>query len=88
MYVIKKVQLWEKTSLEEHYTAIDREKLADTISKNCTDLPNVQDVATLVTDQQVLIIYETDTKESKSNSRPSKENSYVYGSKILPCVRK
>ena len=62
MYVIKKVQLWEKTSPEEHYTAIDREKLADTISKNCTDLPNVQDVATLVTDQQVLIVYETDTK--------------------------
>lgn len=48
---------------KEHYTAIDREKLADTISKNCTDLPNVQDVATLVTDQQVLIIYETNTKD-------------------------
>lgn len=48
---------------KEHYSSIDREKLADTISKNCTDLPNVQDVATLVTDQQVLIIYETDTKD-------------------------
>jgi hypothetical protein len=46
----------------EHYTAIDREKLADMISKTCTDLPNVQDVATLVTDQQVLIIYDTESK--------------------------
>jgi len=48
---------------DDHYTAIDREKLADTISKYCTDLPNVQDAATLVTDQQALIIYDTDTKD-------------------------
>jgi hypothetical protein len=46
-----------------HYTAIDREKLADTISKICTDLPNVQDAATLVTDEEVLVIYDSDTKD-------------------------
>jgi len=47
----------------DHYSAIDREKVADIISKYCTDLPNVQDVATLVTDEEVLIIYDTDTKD-------------------------
>ncbi|WP_071393667.1 YhcN/YlaJ family sporulation lipoprotein [Bacillus tuaregi] len=47
---------------DNHYTALDREKVADTISKYCTDLPNVQDAATLVTDEEVLIIYATDTK--------------------------
>ncbi|WP_338449294.1 YhcN/YlaJ family sporulation lipoprotein [Niallia oryzisoli] len=48
---------------DNHYTDIDREKVADTISKYCTDLPNVQDAATLVTDEEVLIIYDSDTKD-------------------------
>ncbi|KAA9019973.1 YhcN/YlaJ family sporulation lipoprotein [Niallia endozanthoxylica] len=48
---------------DNHYTEIDREKVADTISKYCTDLPNVQDTATLVTDEEVLILYATDTKD-------------------------
>ena len=46
-----------------HYAAIDREQLADIISKFCLDLPNVQDAATLVTDEEVLIIYDTDSKD-------------------------
>lgn len=46
-----------------HYEALDREKLANTISKLSTDLPNVNDVATLVTDEEVLVIYDTDTKD-------------------------
>lgn len=47
----------------DHYLAIDREKLADSISKLSTDLPNVNDVATLVTDEEVLIAYNTDSKD-------------------------
>lgn len=42
---------------------IDREKLADTISKACTNLPNVEDAATLVTDEEVLVIYDADTDD-------------------------
>jgi hypothetical protein len=45
------------------YVAVDREKLADSISKVSTDLPNVHDVATLVTDEEVLIAYATDSKD-------------------------
>jgi hypothetical protein len=54
--------LGEPTS-NEHYAAIDREKVADIISKYCTDIPNVNDAATLVTDEEVLIVYDTNTKD-------------------------
>jgi hypothetical protein len=46
----------------DHYAAIDREQLADIIGKYCTDVPNVDDVSTLVTDEEVLIVYATDSK--------------------------
>ena len=46
----------------EHYSALDREQVANIISQLSTDIPNVNDVATLVTDQEVLIAYSTDTK--------------------------
>lgn len=46
-----------------HYVALDREKLADAISKLCTDIPNVNDVSTLVADEEVLVIYDADTKD-------------------------
>nr|WP_027410069.1 YhcN/YlaJ family sporulation lipoprotein [Anoxybacillus tepidamans] len=41
---------------------LNRERVADLISKLCVRLPNVNDVATLVTDEEVLIAYDTDTK--------------------------
>lgn len=41
---------------------LNRERVADLISKLCIQLPNVNDVATLVTDEEVLIAYDTDTK--------------------------
>ncbi|WP_071460578.1 YhcN/YlaJ family sporulation lipoprotein [Bacillus massilinigeriensis] len=44
-------------------TAIDREKTADTISKFCLQTPDVDDVSTLVTDEEVLIVYKTDSKD-------------------------
>lgn len=46
----------------DHYTAVNREQLANIISKYSTNIPNVHDVATLVTDQEVLIAYRTDAK--------------------------
>jgi ribosomal protein S17E len=44
-------------------TAINREQVAHIISKLSADLPNVNDVATLVTDQEVLVVYHTDAKD-------------------------
>ena len=45
-----------------HYSALNREQLANMISKLSTNIPHVHDVATLVTDQEVLVSYVTDTK--------------------------
>jgi hypothetical protein len=46
-----------------HYAALNREQVANIISKYSTNIPNVNDVATLVTDQEVLIAYHTDAKD-------------------------
>lgn len=47
----------------DHYATIDREKTADTISKYCTGIPNVDDISTLVTDREVIIVYATDSQD-------------------------
>jgi ribosomal protein S17E len=47
----------------EHYSAIDREQVANVISELSTSIPNVNDVATLVTDQEVLVAYSSNTKD-------------------------
>jgi hypothetical protein len=49
-------------SSNDHYSAIDREQLANIISQHGTDIPNVDDVSTLVTDEEVLIVYKTDSE--------------------------
>lgn len=46
-----------------HGEVFDREKVADAISKVCINLPNVEDVSTLVTDEEVLIVYHTDSEK-------------------------
>jgi hypothetical protein len=43
--------------------AMNREQLAHVISSLGTDLPNINDIATLVTDQEVLIAYDTDAQD-------------------------
>jgi len=47
----------------DHSMALNREQLAHIISTYSSDIPNVNDVATLVTDQEVLVAYRTDTKD-------------------------
>ncbi|AOH56964.1 hypothetical protein ABE28_021675 [Peribacillus muralis] len=43
--------------------SIDREQLSDVISKLSVQIPSVNDVSTLVTDEEVLVVYDTDTKD-------------------------
>lgn len=45
------------------YQAIDREKMADMIGRYSTMVQNVDDVSTLVTDEEVLIVYQTDSND-------------------------
>ena len=49
-------------STKDMYT-IDREKVADSISRMSVTMPKVQDAATLVTDEEVLVSYKTDAKD-------------------------
>lgn len=58
----QKSPLMNDNTANDHYTALDREQLANIISKYSTNIPNVNDVASLVTDQEVLIAYSTDSK--------------------------
>ncbi|MDR6999573.1 YhcN/YlaJ family sporulation lipoprotein [Neobacillus niacini] len=59
----QKSPLMNDNTANNHYTALDREQLANIISKYSTNLPHVHDVATLVTDQEVLVAYTTDSKD-------------------------
>ncbi|WHY66208.1 YhcN/YlaJ family sporulation lipoprotein [Neobacillus sp. SuZ13] len=59
----QKSPLMNDNTANDHYSALDREQAANIISKLSTDIPNVSDVSTLVTDQEVLIAYNTDSKD-------------------------
>lgn len=50
-------------SAGDHYAAIDREQLAKIISQFSTDVPNVDDASALVTDDEVIVVYKTDSKD-------------------------
>ncbi|KUP05298.1 hypothetical protein Q73_12150 [Bacillus coahuilensis m2-6] len=45
--------------------SLDREEIADSIGKMAITLPRVQDISTLVTDEEVLISYKTDATGEK-----------------------
>ena len=51
-----------KVSTDNTEATVDREQLSDLITRLSLSIPNVQDVSTLVTDEEVLVVYETDTK--------------------------
>jgi hypothetical protein len=55
-------------NLYNNMPTFNRERAADLISKLCTQLPNVKDVATLVTDEEVLVVYDTDTKNRQETA--------------------
>jgi hypothetical protein len=54
---------------------IDREQFADMISRLSTHIPNVDDVSTLVTDEEVLIVYQTDAKDRKDTADQVKKTA-------------
>jgi Sporulation lipoprotein YhcN/YlaJ (Spore_YhcN_YlaJ) len=59
----QKSPLMNDNTANDGYSALDREQVANVISKLSVNLPNVNDVATLVTDQEVLVAYSTDSKD-------------------------
>lgn len=89
----QKSPLMNDNTANDHYTALDREQVANIISKFSTDIPNVNDVATLVTDQEVLIAYNTDSKDRNLTADQVKKTAmsvvpryyhvYVTDNKVL-----
>ncbi|WP_110113772.1 YhcN/YlaJ family sporulation lipoprotein [Bacillus sp. CGMCC 1.16541] len=51
-----------ENQMAQNISTFDREQAADSISRLSTATPNVNDVAVLVTDEEVLIVYKTDTQ--------------------------
>ena len=54
---------------------VDYEKTANAISSLIVQLPNIQDVATLVTDEEVLIAYQSDTKNRNETADQVKKTA-------------
>jgi ribosomal protein S17E len=89
----QKSPLMNDNTANDHYTALDREQAANIISKLSTNIPNVNDVATLVTDQEVLIAYTTDSndrnltadqvKKTAMSAVPRYYHVYVSDNKVL-----
>lgn len=53
---------------QEGVPYLDREALADSISRMASSLPNVEDTATLVTDKEVLISYKTSAQDRSATA--------------------
>ncbi|KZN99510.1 YhcN/YlaJ family sporulation lipoprotein [Pseudobacillus badius] len=52
---------------------LDREKTADTISRLSLGLPNINDASVLVTDQEVLVAYDTDAKNDNGRREAAEQ---------------
>jgi hypothetical protein len=57
---------------QTEYT-IDREQVANMISRLSTQVPNVDDVSTLVTDEEVLIVYESESDNRSETAEQVKK---------------
>lgn len=89
----QKSPLMNDNTANDHYSALDREQAANIISKLSADIPNVNDVSTLVTDQEVLIAYNTDSKDRNLTADQVKKTAmsvvpryyhvYVTDNKVL-----
>lgn len=89
----QKSPLMNDSTANDHYSALDREQVANIISQLSVDIPNVNDVATLVTDQEVLIAYDTDSKNRNMTADQVKKTAmsvvpryyhvYVSDNKVL-----
>ncbi|MCM3115169.1 YhcN/YlaJ family sporulation lipoprotein [Neobacillus sp. MER 74] len=89
----QKSPLMNDNTANDHYSALDREQAANIISKLSADIPNVHDVSTLVTDQEVLIAYTTDSKDRNLTADQVKKTAmsvvpryyhvYVTDNKVL-----
>lgn len=67
-YVRHQADPTKSANNQSRYAALNREQLANIISRLSTGIPKVHDVATLVTDQEVLISYQTSSKDRNTTA--------------------
>ncbi|HWO77167.1 MAG TPA: YhcN/YlaJ family sporulation lipoprotein [Bacillus sp. (in: firmicutes)] len=58
--------------------SINREALADTISRIAVQIPNVEDAATLVTDEEVLIAYRSNSEDRNATADQVKKTALSF----------
>ncbi|WP_043932305.1 YhcN/YlaJ family sporulation lipoprotein [Bacillus sp. EB01] len=68
----------DRSAKNDHEAPLDRQELAGHISRISTDLPNVNEVVTLVTDEEVLIAYETDTNNRELTADQVKRTAMSF----------
>ncbi|GAA0326752.1 YhcN/YlaJ family sporulation lipoprotein [Bacillus carboniphilus] len=68
----------ENVTRNQEILSLDREALANTISLMAIQIPEVKDCATLVTDEEVLIAYEADTKDRKATADQVKRSAMSF----------
>ena len=56
-------------------TSLDREQLAKVISNIIVQLPNINDASVLVTDEEVLVVYDTDSKNREKTADQVKRSA-------------
>ncbi|MED1564023.1 hypothetical protein AJ85_03230 [Alkalihalobacillus alcalophilus ATCC 27647 = CGMCC 1.3604] len=60
------------------YPIVDRTEISTNITKMVLTNPEIDEAATLVTDQYALVVYETHHNEDDNNSRSNKEEIAAY----------
>lgn len=62
-------------NINNQVTSLNREQLAKGISNIIIQLPNVHDASVLVTDQEVLVVYDTDSKNREKTANQVKRSA-------------
>ena len=62
-------------NINNQVTSLDREQLANVISNIIVQLPNINDASVLVTDEEVLVVYDTDSTNRKETATQVKRSA-------------
>ena len=62
-------------NINKQVTSLDREQLAKVIANIIVQLPNVNDASVLVTDEEVLVVYDTDSTNRKETATQVKRSA-------------
>ena len=62
-------------NINNQVTSLDREQLAKIISNIIVQIPNVNDASVLVTDEEVLVVYDTDSTNRKETANQVKRSA-------------